>query len=176
MTRPRLSEPELRACLERHERALLLHARSILGDAERARDVVQETMLQWLRGGPSESDPGCAAWLFRVCRNAALDVLRKERRMSSLDDLALAERAATEPPPEAALDHAERRRMLKELLALLSEKQREALRLKFQAELSYREIAEVMGVTVNHVGVLLHEALRKLRACTSGRAAKELLS
>jgi RNA polymerase sigma factor (sigma-70 family) len=176
MNRPRPSETALRSCLERYERALLLTAKAVIGDAERARDVVQETFLAWLRGGPPESDPGQAAWLFRVCRNAALDVLRKERRMSPLDDLALAERVATEPPPEAALAHAERNGVLLGLLELLNEKQREAVRLKFQAELSYREIAEVMGITVSHVGVLLHEALRKLRERTSVRAAKELFS
>jgi RNA polymerase sigma-70 factor (ECF subfamily) len=48
-------------------------------------------------------------------------------------------------------------------LKQLSDKQQEAVRLKFQSGLSYREIAEVMDITVNHVGVLLHNALKAIR-------------
>ena len=46
------------------------------------------------------------------------------------------------------------------LLELLTARQQEAVRLKFQGGLSYREIAEVMDTTVSNVGVLLHEAMK----------------
>ena len=49
------------------------------------------------------------------------------------------------------------------LMQLLPESQQEALRLKFQAGLSYAEIARVMEITVNHVGVLIHTALKTIR-------------
>lgn len=132
--------------------------------------------MAWLRVGPANDDPGLAAWLFKVCRNGALDILRKERRMTSLDDLALAEREATARPPEAELCRQEQSDLLQSMLLVLGEKQREAVRLKFQAELSYREISEVLGISVTHVGVLLHEALRKLRDRATPRAAKEFFS
>ena len=45
----------------------------------------------------------------------------------------------------------------------LPERQQEAVRLKFQGELSYKEIAEVMDTTVNNVGVLLHTAIKSIR-------------
>ena len=45
----------------------------------------------------------------------------------------------------------------------LTDKQQDAVRLKFQCGLSYREIAGVMDITVNHVGVMLHQALKVLR-------------
>lgn len=50
------------------------------------------------------------------------------------------------------------------LVAALPAQQQEAVRLKFEHELSYREIAEVMEISVSHVGVLLHHALRRLRS------------
>jgi RNA polymerase sigma-70 factor (ECF subfamily) len=45
----------------------------------------------------------------------------------------------------------------------LNDRQQEAIRLKFQSGLSYKEIAEVMDITVNHVGVLLHNAIKTIR-------------
>ena len=45
----------------------------------------------------------------------------------------------------------------------LNDRQRDALRLKFQGGLSYREIAEVLDITVNHVGVLIHNAMKNIR-------------
>jgi RNA polymerase sigma-70 factor (ECF subfamily) len=51
-----------------------------------------------------------------------------------------------------------------ERLAALPASQREVLRLKFQEELSYRDISVVTGLTVNHVGVLIHQGLKALRA------------
>ncbi|MEM9420291.1 MAG: sigma-70 family RNA polymerase sigma factor, partial [Planctomycetota bacterium] len=48
-------------------------------------------------------------------------------------------------------------------LAALPDPQQEVVRLKFQADLSYKQIAEVTGLTVSHVGVLLHQALKTLR-------------
>ena len=56
------------------------------------------------------------------------------------------------------------RRRLEALLATLTDKQRQAVLLKFSGGLSYREIAEVMALSVSHVGVLLHTALGRLRA------------
>ena len=49
------------------------------------------------------------------------------------------------------------------LVADLPQRQQEAVRLKFQGGLSYREIAEVMDTTANNVGVLLHTAIRTIR-------------
>jgi len=48
-------------------------------------------------------------------------------------------------------------------LETLPELQREALRLKLQAGLSYKEIADVLDKSVSHVGVLIHQAIKKLR-------------
>jgi RNA polymerase sigma-70 factor (ECF subfamily) len=49
------------------------------------------------------------------------------------------------------------------LLDTLNDTQQEVLRLKFQGGLSYKEIAAVMDITANHVGVLIHHAIKALR-------------
>ena len=111
-----------------------------------------------------ESDDGrhTEAWLFTVTRNLSIDHQRKQSRiiyMPQTDD-----RTADEPRPGAALEQQEARDSIFGLLDQLSENQREVIRLKFQNDLSYKEIAEVTQLTVTNVGFLLHTGLKKLRA------------
>ncbi len=68
------------------------------------------------------------------------------------------------PPRKAAVDGPDTGgRDTDALLHLLTDRQQEVVRLKFQGGLSYREIAEVMDTTVTNVGVLLHKAIKKIR-------------
>ena len=148
-----------------HQTALLRHvARMFKGDVERARDIVQDTFLKLWQADRREIEPHLAQWLFTVSRNRALDVLRKERRMTALNGQ-LEVKAA--PPdgsePARLIDGDESRRQAIDLLDDLPEKESEAIRLKLQARLSYKEIAEVMGLTVSHVGVLIHNGLKSIR-------------
>jgi RNA polymerase sigma-70 factor (ECF subfamily) len=53
-------------------------------------------------------------------------------------------------------------------IGCLSSKQQEVIRLKFQGGLSYQEIANVMDITANHVGVLIHTALKNIREHMTG--------
>ena len=66
--------------LRRFELPLVQYAARIIGDRERARDVVQETFVQLQRSKREQLDHAPAKWLFTVCRNRALNVCRKERR------------------------------------------------------------------------------------------------
>lgn len=158
----------VRAVVEAHQTALLRHVVRFFrgrGDLERARDVVQDTFLKLWQADRAEIEPYLAQWLFTVSRNRALDVLRKERRMKALNGQL--ERTPAPPEsssPERSIGAEEGRRAALGLLEALPEKESEAIRLKLQAKLSYREIAEVMGLTVSHVGVLIHNGLKSIRA------------
>ena len=55
--------------------------RLLHGDADRARDVVQDTFVKLMGQTPEAVDGHAVEWLFTVCRHRALDVLRKEGRM-----------------------------------------------------------------------------------------------
>ena len=72
--------------LQRFEIPLLQYATRITGDRERARDVVQETFIKFQRNGSLDREDKAATWLFTVCRNRALNVCRKERRMMYLHE------------------------------------------------------------------------------------------
>ncbi len=149
--------------LTQYETPLWRYAARLLGDADAARDVVQETFLRLCRQSSAELDGHAVAWLYRVCRTRALDVLRKERPMQTLTDQELLERPSRERSPAAALEQRETTDQLLQLLDTLSAEQQEVVRLKFQHGLSYRQIGEVTGRTSNHVGVMLHTALKTLR-------------
>ena len=114
------------------------------------------------RPPPSDFRLSPEAWLFTVTRNRALDHLRKHRRIIPMplpDD-----RPSGEPGPAATLERREAATSLFRLLDALSPNQREVIRLKFQNDLSYREIADVTQLSVTNVGFLLHTGLKKLRA------------
>lgn len=147
--------------LERYERPLLRYAASLCGSVEEARDVVQDTFLRLARHGRLEADH-LAPWLFTVCRNRAHDVRRRENRFMPLCDEP-PEAACEAPGPAALLQGKEALERLGVLLERLSENQREVIRLRFQCDLSYREIAEVTQLGIGNVGFLLHTGLKKLR-------------
>jgi RNA polymerase sigma-70 factor (ECF subfamily) len=71
----------VRAAVERFEGPLARYAFRIVGEMESARDIVQETFLKLCGQDRDRVEPHLAEWLFTVCRNRALDVLRKEKRV-----------------------------------------------------------------------------------------------
>jgi RNA polymerase sigma-70 factor (ECF subfamily) len=157
------TELDFAAIVRRFELPLLRYATRIIGDQERARDVVQETFVQLQRAKREEHDNAPAKWLFTVCRNRALNVCRKDRRLLFLDDQLLQTQTAPGPWPNEQLERKEAGSFLLRIIDSLPPRQQEVLQLKFQNDLSYAEISAITKLSVNHVGVLLHTALKTLR-------------
>lgn len=150
--------------LARYEAPLLRYATGLLGSTDRARDVVQETFLSLCQADRGRIEDHLAPWLFRVCRNRALDIRRKENRVQPLP---LENQTSLESPEPGPADAAERRQGASRVLAMvhaLPESQQEALVLRFGEGLSYRQISEVTGHSVSNVGVLIHNAVKSIRA------------
>ncbi len=154
----------VRSAVERFEGPLTLYASRLLGDGDSARDVVQDTFLRLCSQSEGDVAPKLAEWLFTVCRNRALDVLRKEARMSQLGDAMAQGRASTDPRPEELVERAESAARVLGLLETLPPGQREVIRLKFQNGFSYQEISRISGYTVGNVGYLIHVGLKTIRA------------
>jgi len=131
--------------LMRYEGALVRYAMRITGDMETARDVVQDTFLRLCDADRGEVGDYLVQWLYRVCRNRALDVLKKENRMQALAEGQAESRPDTKPAPGAVAEGRETEALVHAVLAGLPEKNQEIFRLKFQHELSYQEISEVTG-------------------------------
>src|SRR5437879_2493771 len=157
------AEQKFEEILQRFEIPLLQYAVRITGDRERARDVVQETFVKFQRNGAINRADEPSTWLFTVCRNAALNVCRKERRMMYLDEEAIELREAEEPLPFDRLEQKEAAGFLLRIVATLPVRQEEMIQLNFQSDLSYQQIATIMKTTANNVAVLLQTALKTLR-------------
>lgn len=146
-----------------HEKPLIRYAAHITGDVERAREIVQDTFLQLCRQKPALIRDHLAQWLYTVCRNRALDVRQKERRMTGIDDAQLELHARSGPELSAALEQEEQLTDVLRILNTLPANQQEVLRLKFQGDLSYLEISRITNLSVSNVGFLIHTGLNTIR-------------
>jgi RNA polymerase sigma factor (sigma-70 family) len=115
--------------LAEFEGPLIGYAMGIVHDLERARDVVQDTFIRLYQQDRDKVSRGLKTWLFTVCRNRALDILRKEKRMVELDDAAALRIVSNEVEPDDAADWDERVTQVTKAIGLLSENQREVIRL-----------------------------------------------
>jgi RNA polymerase sigma-70 factor, ECF subfamily len=138
---------------------------TLLRDASAAEDVTALTFERAYRKRRSfRPDRGSPrAWLFGIARNAALDELRRRRRVAPLLGEAADRRYEEEHDgAEATL----RRVTVRTALAELSGRDRELIALKFHAGLSNAELAKVIGTSQTNAGTMLHRAIERLRkAC-----------
>lgn len=148
----------------RHQAPLLRYATRLLhGDADRARDVVQDTFVRLMAQPPAEVDGHVAEWLFTVCRNRATDLLRKEGRMSLFVEGQAERLVGAEPRPGSGLERTEQHATVLQLIDKLPPNQQEVVRLKFQNGFSYQEISRITSLSVTNVGFILHTAIKTLR-------------
>jgi RNA polymerase sigma factor (sigma-70 family) len=106
------------------------------------------------------------AWLFGIARNAALDELRRRRRLASLAADPVDAESGESGTAEDHADVALRRTAVRSALAAMPARDREIIALKFHAGLSNEELGRVLGVSQSNAGTLLHRAMEKLRkAC-----------
>jgi RNA polymerase sigma-70 factor (ECF subfamily) len=126
-----------------------------------AEDVTAQAFERAFRKARSY-DPrkgGPRAWLFGIARHAALDELRRGKRVATL----AAEPADAAAAADEAAERALQRAAVRNALAGLPPRDREIVALKFHAGLDNAEIAAVLGVSVSNAGTQLHRAMTKLR-------------
>jgi len=162
------------AAVERYEEALLRYARRLVGDLDLAHDAVQHTFLKLCGESRDAIESRLGPWLFAVCRNRAIDQLRRGGRERPLDlgptpahrPGEASERtqpASREADPAAAAEAHDLAARLHTLLAELPVAQGEVIELWCQG-FAYRQIAEITGRQEGHVRVLAHRGLSRLRA------------
>ncbi len=169
--------------VRRYRNPAFRFALQLTGNREDAHDVAQEAMVRFVETlDRFDDERPVQPWLFRIVRNKAFDLGRRQkvRRAESLDDLLERGMPAPSQPtvhPVDRLELFELRRRVWEALGRLTEGQREILVLREYQDLSYGEIAEVLGVPTGTVMSRLHRARTALRkqltaAPDSSRAAQ----
>lgn len=146
---------------------MLGYARRLLGDIDMAEDVVQEAFMRLHRQFWEVQDP--RRWLYRTVHNLSLNQRRGAGRTQTLQPVASGrpadpahDPADPQPLPDEQIIRLEQIGQVRLAIQLLDERSRGLLRLKFQEDLSYRQISERTGLGVGHVGYLLHHAVKKL--------------
>jgi RNA polymerase sigma factor (sigma-70 family) len=132
--------------------AFLLSVTALLRDGEAALDVVQQGFaLALARRQTFRNDGSLEAWVWRIVLNVARDEQRSQKR----------QRSRPEGQPYARHEHDDE---LRAKLRALPERQRLAIFLRYYADMSYADIAEVLGITTGTVAASLnaaHVALRR---------------
>lgn len=161
--------------IERHQLRLVRLAHAILGQDDAALEAVDEGFLRLAHHADevlaNARQEGLGGWLCTVVRNAAIDLVRKGRGpvVLPLDD-----RDDDGAGVLAAAASADTGSLLWREVADLPPLERAAVVLRYRDGLAYQEIAGQLGKSVDHVGVILHTAISRLRRSPTLRA--EVLS
>ena len=171
-------ERAFRELVERHQERVFGFLLGMVRDEDIANDLFQDTFVRVIRAlhrkrGTYEDQGRFGAWLLRIARNAALDHLRRRRKWivetnGTMDD-GLQWEALQDDRPNALeiVESEERHQWLEASIAALPEEQREVLLLRHEGELTFREIAELTGCSINTALGRMRYALANLRRSAS---------
>lgn len=153
----------IKEALQLYEKPLIRFAMQYASSQQLAQDIVQDCFLKLCKADWDKVAQNVRPWLYKVCRNRALEIIRKESRMSEFDDIRLEQTTDSALPPDMAVERRDSFRQAMSLMTKLPTKEQEVLKLKYQQSLTYKEISEVTGLTVTNIGFILHTALKELR-------------
>ena len=102
-------------------------------------------------------------WLYTVCRNRALDVRKKEGRMTSLAEGQAERVASRDPAPSTTAEIKETHKLVLDVLDKLPERDRELFRLKIQDGMTYREVSRIANASVGTVSSVVHRVINVIR-------------
>jgi len=167
-----LDAGDLMAVVAHYQSPLLRYVGQMLGRIDHeAEDIVQEAFVRLHRqvaGHGSGSVKQLTTWLFRVTHNLTIDVLRQRSRQkrvleTTIDPVVLSEeQAADELDALSEVLRQEARQVAIRELAQLDDQQHQVVLLKVIQEMTLRQVAEVVGISVSMVNYRLNQGLTEL--------------
>ncbi len=164
------TQTALEELIKRHKRSIFSAIYLLVRDRPLAEDIFQETFIKiihTLRSGNYNEEGKFAGWAVRVGRNLTIDYIRKMKRDVTITDsegngifdyLVIAE----ESNEDKIIKH-QSENQLKNLIKLLPEEQREVLIMRHWGDMSFKEISEKTGVSINTALGRMRYALNNLR-------------
>jgi RNA polymerase sigma-70 factor (ECF subfamily) len=146
------------------ESPLLSYALRLVGERGVAEDMVQDAFMKLHAQFDEVREP--RRWLYRTVHNLSLNYRRRADKIVPLDLLAQDDSAPApdptdpQPLPDEQIARWEGIGLVRLCLETLDDRDRELIRLKFNEGLSYKDISARTGLTIGHVGYLLHHALK----------------
>jgi len=156
--------------VNRHKNKVFTTILLIVKDTETAEDLLQDTFIKaihTMKSGRYNEEGKFSSWICRIAHNLAIDYFRKEKRnpMINLEDNGNIFNALSfsEESIEALQIKEETHDRLRELIQQLPEAQKEVLIMRHYADMSFQEIAETTGVSINTALGRMRYALINLR-------------
>lgn len=168
--------------LDRHQSKIYSYIYSMVGNAETANDIFQETFTKVItKMDETYNEQGkWIAWVMRIAHNATIDFLRKRKRFVDVNsqddpDYNFYERLADESLDDAQelVEKSESKNSLMKHISRLPKEQREVVMLRHYYEMSFKEIAEVTNVSINTALGRMRYALINLRKMFDKEHGKE---
>jgi RNA polymerase sigma-70 factor (ECF subfamily) len=156
------SDDQVRWIVNEYGTMIYRVAVTIVHDAALAEDVVQDTIFKAWMSMPSWENPAAARWLRTVARNGAISAWR--RRARTTEDAALDGRAASDVDVESVVENRALAEAMRGVLAGLDPDSRTLIVLREAEELSYEEMAHLLGLSVAAVKAKLYRARQTLKA------------
>lgn len=160
------NEDAFRQLVENYQKKVILTCFGFVHNQEDAEDIAQEVFIEVFRSIQNfRADAKLSTWLYRIAVNRSLNHIRDNKRrkwFQSFDDvvkeknLQLNHYASENPGTE--LENLQRANILHEAIGSLPENQKTAFTLNKYEDLSYKEIAEIMDISVASVESLIHRA------------------
>jgi RNA polymerase sigma-70 factor (ECF subfamily) len=176
------SEKAFNALVDRYGALVYRVALGITAAPQEAEEIVQETFLRVFRNMDKFSSEKASfkTWVLTIARNQSINTFKSLRRKAAVlindawgaeseSEFPLGRFQASAPDPEAALRTKQELAALHRALKKLPERQRTALLLKAQEDLSYAEIAQIMDTSASSVESLIFRARRRLLEITRTR-------
>lgn len=159
--------------VDTYQKKVIKTAYYFIGNLEDAEDLSQDIFLEIIKSIRSfRGTAALSTWIYRIVINRSINVIRKNKKgniFSSIEHFFQingepGDKAINEPSNDCdPLDEEETRRCLKNAIDELSENQRIAFVLNKYEELSYKEIADIMDLSVSSVESLIHRAKTNLQ-------------
>ena len=147
--------------VSRHRKGTINVVYRMCGDANLAEDAAQEAFIRaWQHLPNYRPRSPFRNWVYRIATNTALDFLRRERESVDVDTLSL---ASSDGDPEAMVERGERSERVRQAVLALPPASRTVLILREYEGLSYREIADTLGIPIGTVMSRLNYARNRLR-------------
>lgn len=161
--------------VDRHQERIFGYLMGMVRDRSIASDLFQETFLRAIQAmnrkrGSYEQQDRWLAWVMRIARNAALDHLRSRKKWQDVgagdedNGATFWDRLPDEAPDSSALlNRADLWKEVEDAIEQLPPEQREVVVMRHQSELTFREIADLTGVSINTALGRMRYALINLR-------------
>ncbi len=157
-----------RLLVEAYQTQVYRLALRMCGEAA-ADDVTQEAFVAAWRALPAfRGDSRFSTWLYRLTANAAIDLLRREKRHRGGEDITELELPDDAPTPQELSERSETQEAVRRAMGRLSAEHREILLLRYMQELDYGEIAAALDISEGTVKSRISRAKARLREVLDG--------